>query len=477
MSAAARQAFLSAEEEVEVAPARAGGRPRTMQWRGVFRIVAGWDLGGLYTDHVPCPECQGGRLRPEFLAVRLGSMNRRDLHREPIVAVERVLGDVDIPPGVPAWAARSRALAQRRLGFLRQVGLAHLHLDRLGRTLSAGEAQRVKLASLLGAELAGLTVLLDEPTRGLHPREVDALGDALVELRDGGNTIVLVDHDPRLIDRVDQLVVVGPGAGSRGGRLLASGPATAVRSDRRREVVAILSADLPARVRGPRRQPAGVLVVRRPTANNLAGEDVELPLGVLAGLCGVSGSGKSTLAIGIVARSLAPRRLTTSVAYDDVRPGAHDRIDGAPGRVIHADQSRTGIHTPGTFLGVMDPLREAFARSAEAAARGLDAKDLEARCDACHGRGHLREDMGFLPPLERRVTPAMDRATARRSANSWSVATASRASPTARSTLSSSHGPTSTAWHGRSRSPSGSVSGTCGSGRRPAASRAARPSG
>jgi excinuclease ABC subunit A len=401
MSAAAREAYLSAEEEVEVPPARPGGKPRMMLWRGVFRIVAGWDLGGLYTDHVPCPACRGGRLRPEFLAVRLGSMNRRDLHREPVTAVERVLAEVDIPPDLPTWAARSRAIAGRRLAFLRRVGLAHLHLDRLGRTLSAGEAQRVKLASLLGAELGGLTVLLDEPTRGLHPREVDALGDALAELRDAGNTIVLVDHDPRLVERVDQLVVVGPGAGSHGGRVLASGPAADLRKDRRRSLRAILAPDLPARVRGPRRRPVGSFIVRRPTANNLAGEDIELPLGVLAGLCGVSGSGKSTLAIGIVARSLAPRRLTTSVAYDDVRPGAHARIDGAPGRVIHADQSRSGIHTPGAFLGVIEPIRQAFALSAEAAELGLGEKDLEARCDACHGRGHIREDMGFLPSLVR----------------------------------------------------------------------------
>jgi excinuclease ABC subunit A len=143
------------------------------------------------------------------------------------------------------------------------------------------------------------------------------------------------------------------------------------------------------------------MVVRKPVENNLDGRDVSIPLGMLAGLCGVSGSGKSTLAIDIVARALVPLRLTTSVAYEDVRPGAHAGIEGAPGRVVAADQSRVGIHTPGAFLGVIEPLRRALAESAEAATRGLDASSLAPDCQRCHGRGHVREDMGFMPSIER----------------------------------------------------------------------------
>jgi excinuclease ABC subunit A len=143
------------------------------------------------------------------------------------------------------------------------------------------------------------------------------------------------------------------------------------------------------------------MVVRKPTANNLAGQDIEIPLGVMTGLCGVSGSGKSTLAIDIVGRVLAPPRLTTSVAYEDIRPGAHERIDGMPPRAVQADQSRSGMHTPGAFLGVLEPLRRAYAESAEATARGLRQRDLAQDCDACHGRGSIRVDMGFLPPLHR----------------------------------------------------------------------------
>ncbi len=169
----------------------------------------------------------------------------------------------------------------------------------------------------------------------------------------------------------------------------------------RADVQAVLAPPLPDRVSGPRRPALGAMVVRRPTANNLAGNDITIPLGVLVGLCGVSGSGKSTLAIEVIARTLAPAKLTTSVAYDDVRPGANDGIEGAPGRAVHSDQSRSGIQSPGAVLGVIESLRRAYAASAEAAARGIDAGDLAADCDACHGRGRIREEMGFLPSLDR----------------------------------------------------------------------------
>ncbi|HET9344931.1 MAG TPA: hypothetical protein VFO05_04440 [Candidatus Limnocylindrales bacterium] len=400
LSTRARDAFLWGDEDLEI-PGRNGDGVRTLHWRGVLRIIAGWDLGGLYTDHRTCPACAGGRLRDEYLGVQLAGMNRRDLHRQPVWDVARAVAGVKLPTDVPHWVPQSVAVAQRRLAFLERVGLGHLHLDRLARTLSAGEGQRVKLASLLGAELTGVTVLLDEPSRGLHPREVEAFADALNVLRDAGNTVVLVDHDPLLVGRADRLVVLGPGAGEQGGRLLASGPAAAVRSARDPSVRAVVRPASPAPRGRARREPTGELVIRAPIANNLRGEDVTIPLGVVTGLCGVSGSGKSTLAIDILARVLAPRRISTSVAYEDIRPGAHDRIDGAPDRAVVADQERTGIQTPGAFLGVLEPLRRAYADSAEAAARGLGAERLAPDCDACHGRGHVREDMGFMPSIAR----------------------------------------------------------------------------
>ncbi|HET8640715.1 MAG TPA: AAA family ATPase, partial [Pseudonocardiaceae bacterium] len=197
----AREAFLFGEEQVRLSPSASRMASRTVTWRGLFRIFASWDAGGLYTEHVECPDCRGGRLLPRFLDVHVAGRNRHWLHHEPVAAVASALAPVRMPAGAPGWAGRSLTVVRRRLAFLRRAGLGYLHLDRLSSTLSAGEVQRVRLASLLGAELTGLTVLLDEPSRGLHPSEVDALGAALAELRDGGNTVVLVDHDRHLVAR------------------------------------------------------------------------------------------------------------------------------------------------------------------------------------------------------------------------------------------------------------------------------------
>jgi excinuclease ABC subunit A len=239
MSAAARKAFLWGEMDLEVPRRQRQGAADAPLAR---RAGDHQGLGPRRALHRPsvCPACHGGRLRDEYLDVRLEGMNRRDLHHGRLGRAALI--DASLPPEAPDWAGQSLTVAGRRLRFLERVGLGHVHLDRLSRTLSAGEAQRVKLASLLGAELTGVTVLLDEPTRGLHPREVDALGDALGDLRDAGNTVVLVDHDPLLLRRADRLVVLGPGAGEGGGRLLASGPAAAVRRDGSATVRAVVGA-------------------------------------------------------------------------------------------------------------------------------------------------------------------------------------------------------------------------------------------
>jgi excinuclease ABC subunit A len=205
---------------------------------------------------------------------------------------------------------------------------------------------------------------------------------------------VVVDHDPRLIGAAGHHVVLGPGAGRAGGTVLADGPAAEVRTVP--EARALLDHPALPRASATRAEPTGWMTVRKPTENNLDGRDVRLPLGVLAGLCGVSGSGKSTLAIDIVARALAPRRLTTSVASTPVDPGAHEGIEGAPTKVVHADQSPAGMRSPGAFLGVLNPLRRAYADSAEAAALGLEEDDLAPSCDACKGQGVIREDLGFM---------------------------------------------------------------------------------
>ncbi|MFF1561650.1 hypothetical protein [Streptomyces sp. NPDC058279] len=399
MSSAAQEAFLFGEEEVTLSPEARVTPSATVVWRGVFRIMDGWDVGGLYTERVPCSSCAGGRLRPEFLDQRVAGLNRHDLHRETVDAVREALAGLRLPDGAPGWAVRSHAVALRRLGFLGRVGIGHLHLDRMSNTLSAGELQRVRLTALLGAELTGMTVLLDEPARGLHPREVDVLGTVLEELRDHGNTVVLVDHDTRLVARADHWIVMGPGAGWRGGTVVAAGSAEQVRADP--VARALLDRPLPARAAGRRAEPTGWMTVHKAVENNLDGQDVRIPLGVLTGICGVSGSGKSTLAIDILARALAPKKLTTSAAATPVAPGDHERIDGAPKQVKHTDQSSVGITSPGAFLKVLGPLREAYADSAPARELGLGPADLQPRCDGCKGKGTVAEDMGFMPTVHR----------------------------------------------------------------------------
>jgi excinuclease ABC subunit A len=295
-------------------------------------------------------------------------------------------------------AAASLNTALLRLSFLLQVGLGYLHLNRVSSTLSAGEAQRIKLAGLLGSGLTALTVLLDEPSRGLHPAEVDALLAALCKLRDEGNTVVVVEHDPVLIRAADHLIDMGPGAGIAGGEVVAQGtPEHVIKGDSvtGRWLSGVERIDVAA----SRREPRGWLTIRGPRAHNLSGEDVHLPLGMLVGVCGASGSGKSTLLIDTLGRALAPKKQTTSVAYEPINPGVHDAIEGAPARTILVDQARAGVTNPAAFLGLVRPVHALFGASADAKALGLSEEQLFQRCTVCRGSGSVRIEMGFLPDV------------------------------------------------------------------------------
>jgi excinuclease ABC subunit A len=250
----------------------------------------------------------------------------------------------------------------------------------------------------LGSGLTSLTVLLDEPSRGLHPSEVEALLGALRELRDEGNTVVIVEHDPVLIRAADHLIDLGPGAGVAGGEIIAQG--TPEQVARTGTLTALwLRDERRIDFAGPRREPRGWMTVRGARANNLRGETVRLPLGVLVGLCGVSGSGKSTLLIDTLGRALAPKKQTTSVAHEPIAPGDHDAIEGAPTQTIIVDQARVGVHSPASFLGLVRPLHALYATSEDAQALGLDEKDLSRRCSACRGSGSIRTELGFLPDV------------------------------------------------------------------------------
>jgi excinuclease ABC subunit A len=431
MSEEARQAFLFGDPEPMkfIYESRTGRtHRRTGKFGGFYRWIGDWDVGGTYTDTLVCPGCGGAKLRPEYASVFLSSStavcdgraavlrrecNWQDLNEMPLYQLYDLLratgkharrgdltqGDGEGDLGTTHWTdvvEPSLNTALVRLSFLMQVGLDYVHLDRRAGTLSAGEAQRIRLAGLLGSGLVSLTVLLDEPTRGLHPSEVGALVDALKALRDEGDTVVVVEHDMEVIAAADHLIDMGPGAGDQGGQVVAQGTPEAVAMQ---DTVTArwLRGQCWRASRRDRREPKEWLTICGARAHNLRNVTVRLPLGVLVGLCGVSGSGKSTLLIDTLGRALAPVKQTTSVAYEDVDPGEHDRIDGAPRRVILVDQTKKGVHSPANFLRLGKPIHRLYAESQDARSLGLDAKALAQRCSACRGSGATVLDMGFLP--------------------------------------------------------------------------------
>jgi len=406
MSREAQRAFLFGESEPLTVTFHSQDRAFTKEVRypGFYGWIRDWDVGGLYTENEPCPDCHGKRLRPEYLAVSLVGFDANDLSQMPLKELRAVLEGLaascpeDCRNGNYTLADPSLNTSRQRLRFLVQVGLGYLHLDRLSASLSAGEAQRVRLASLLGSTLTSLTVLLDEPSRGLHPCELESLLAALLQLRDEGNTVIVVEHDPLLIGAADKLIDMGPGAGSAGGAIVAQGTPQHVASCDT-TTGQWLRGEKRFSIPSARRAPGEWMTIAGARQNNLRGDTVRIPLATLIGVCGVSGSGKSTLVIDTLGRALAPRRLTTSVAYEPIEPGAHDSISGAPRRTIVVDQALAGVTTPADCLGLMQPLIQLYAQSEDAIALGLTKEHFARRCSACRGRGIISMDMGFLPTV------------------------------------------------------------------------------
>ena len=397
----AQQAFLFGSPELlDVTVHSRTGRTNSYQgtFPGFYGFIRDWDVGGTYTNTRPCPQCQGAGLRKEYLAVTLQGYNIHQLSQMSFTQFGEILKNLSLPAGERLPVRNSLNKIMERLHFLTQVGLGYLHLDRVAGTLSAGEVQRVRLASLLGSGLTNLTLLVDEPTRGLHPAEVDALIQALVRLRQEGNTVILVEHDLQVMRSADHLVDIGPGAGRLGGQIAAQGTPEQV-AQSSSITAGWLRGAARIRLRQTPREARGWMKIVGARANNLQGETVAIPLGILAGVCGVSGSGKSTLVIDTLGRALVPKKQTTSVAYEPVEPGEHERIEGAPARALLVDQSRAGVSSPAAFLNLSGALRAIFAASPDAKALGLTQEQLAGRCSTCGGSGVIRMDMTFLPDV------------------------------------------------------------------------------
>ncbi len=357
-----------------------------------------------FMSQVPCPKCRGARLRPEALAVTVGGKNVFEFTELSVTDAQRFFDDVEFT--TREWIIGERVVKEirERLGFLVDVGLGYLTLSRSAGTLSGGEAQRIRLASQVGSGLVGVLYVLDEPSIGLHQRDNRRLLTTLEKLRDLGNTLIVVEHDEETIRDADYVIDVGPGAGVRGGEIVAIGSIEDIEAEERSVTGDFLSGR--RRIEPPegRREPTGVVTLLGATEHNLKSVDVEFPLGVFTCITGVSGSGKSTLVNEILYKALA-----NAVSRGKHRPGRHSGLRGVEDvdKVIDIDQSpigRTPRSNPATYTKVFDHIRQLFASTPEAKIRGYKPGRFSfnvkgGRCEACRGDGQIRIEMHFLPDV------------------------------------------------------------------------------
>ncbi|MBN2527566.1 MAG: excinuclease ABC subunit UvrA [Deltaproteobacteria bacterium] len=354
-----------------------------------------------YMSTIPCSECSGTRLRPESLAVKVGDKSIADVTSLSVEEACHWFENVELFGARSVVAKEILKEIHDRTGFLVNVGLSYLTLDRLAPTLSGGEAQRIRLASQLGAELSGVMYVLDEPSIGLHSKDAAALLDALFGLRDLGNTVIVVEHDRDTIERADYVVDFGPGAGHSGGRVVCEGSLADLMKSKASLTGAYLRGDMQVAPKRAPRKPLGWLELQGATLNNLNNVDVRVPLGTLTVFSGVSGAGKSSLLSG----TLLPA-LQKTLHGSSVHVGPYTKLLGVEqfDKVIHIDQKpigRTPRSNPVTYTKAFDEIRAVLAQTKEARARGYNAGRFSfnvkgGRCEACGGAGVVKVEMHFL---------------------------------------------------------------------------------
>ncbi len=357
-----------------------------------------------YMAEQPCPDCDGARLRPESLAVKVGGISIADFSQMSARGAAEWIVALEMTKTERAIARLIVREITERLAFLENVGIGYLSLGRSARSLSGGEAQRIRLATQIGSSLVGVMYVLDEPSIGLHQRDNEKLIATLDRLRDLGNTVIVVEHDEGTMLAADHLVDLGPGAGEHGGHVIAAGTPAAVAKNPASLTGQYLSGKRRIELPTERRQPSGALRVRGAREHNLKGIDVAVPLGVFCCVTGVSGSGKSTLVNETLHHSVANR-----LHQAKLRPGAHDGVDGLSqiDKIINIDQSpigRTPRSNPATYTGVFDHIRQLFTQTQESRARGYKPGRFSfnvkgGRCEVCRGDGQIKIEMHFLPDV------------------------------------------------------------------------------
>lgn len=409
--------YGSGDKEIEFTfTQRQGGtRKRTMVFEGVVPNISRRfhespseytrEMMSKYMTELPCETCHGQRLSREALSVYVGGLNIGEVVEYSISQALNYYKNIDLSEQDQAIANQILKEIISRLTFLNNVGLEYLTLNRASGTLSGGEAQRIRLATQIGSRLTGVLYVLDEPSIGLHQRDNDRLINTLKEMRDLGNTLIVVEHDDDTMRAADYLVDIGPGAGEHGGQIVSSGTPQKVMKDKKSLTGQYLSGK--KRIEVPEyRRPASdrKISIRGARSNNLKGVDVDIPLSIMTVVTGVSGSGKSSLVNEVLYKSLAQK-----INKSKVKPGLYDKIEGIDqlDKIIDIDQSpigRTPRSNPATYTGVFDDIRDVFAQTNEAKIRGYQKGRFSfnvkgGRCEACKGDGIIKIEMHFLPDV------------------------------------------------------------------------------
>ncbi|MCG8570758.1 MAG: ATP-binding cassette domain-containing protein, partial [Spirochaetes bacterium] len=373
----------------------------SQKFPGFYSWISNWDNMGTYSDIRECPHCKGYKLKPQFLEVKIGSYHIGECHQLSLSELyDHLVKKTTVSTALhtPLISSHYKMIIQK-LFFLGQLGLGYINLNRLGQTLSAGEAQRVKLASLLNSELTGITILLDEPTRGLHPSEVSSFIQLLQKLKEIGNTIIVIEHDPDLILAADRIIDLGPKGGTQGGEIQFTGTPNELlktnngkQTQTGQQLIHLQKIDFSNK---SIHKINSYIEIKNACENNLKIDHLHIPLNMLTGICGVSGSGKSTLMIDTIGRYIAPKKITTSVAYTNITPGAFGSISGYPKQSIVVDQARSGMSSPLHYLNLKSVIEKLYLK--EMAGIEILSDIFQEKCPHCLGKGYVQYNMSFLP--------------------------------------------------------------------------------